>query len=130
MSLVNRIYGIKFPFTDNNEDGYFIDIDTTLDDKVASDIIHVILTPKRTRIRRPDFGTDLIKYIFGEADEITFDDVKNEAVNAVSKYVQNTQLKDVTVYRDEDDDHRIYVILKYSVIKGNKIENKEIGVRI
>ena len=125
-----RYYGIKFPFTANNEDGLFIDVNNKLDGQIASEILHVLLTPRRTRIRKPDFGTDLMKFVFGEMDNSTWDAIKSEAITSVSKYVHNTVLNDVKVYRDEDDDHKIFLVLKYSVRKGNTMENNELAVQL
>ena len=64
MAGIKQYYGIKFPFTSNNLDGFFLDMNERVEDKIASEILHVILTPKRSRIRKPDFGTDLAKFIF------------------------------------------------------------------
>lgn len=129
MSMNTRSYGIKFPFTNNNQYGNFIDLNESLTDSVASDILHILLTPLRTRIRKPDFGTNLVKYIFEPNDEETWDDVKNEAKKAVSRYVSNAALTNIEVLRDDNNDG-IYLYLKYSVKKGNTFENNELGVKL
>ena len=50
MANRKQYYGIKYPFTANNLDGFFLDLNEEPVDKVASEILHVILTPKRSRI--------------------------------------------------------------------------------
>ena len=77
-----QYYGIKFPFTSNNLDGFFLDLNEEVRDKVASELLHVILTPKRSRIRKPDFGTNLIKFVFNENDEMSWEEIKSEASEA------------------------------------------------
>lgn len=125
-----QYYGVKFPFTDNNLDGHFIDLNENLDDKVASEILHVILTPKRTRLRRPDFGTDLIKFIFEPDDSITWDAVSKEVSESVSKYVRNAGIDNVAVVYGEDDPNAVYLDIRYSVKRGNIIENKRMAVKL
>jgi phage baseplate assembly protein W len=127
---INRIYSIKYPFTHNNEDGRFIDVNDTLDQKIASEIAYVILTQKGTRLRRPDFGTNLIKYIFEDNMSDVWDDIKNEIITAVSSYVPNVSIVDVGVYNDEMDDNSMYLNVKYQVVKGNSVEYKELTTKI
>lgn len=130
MANKKQFYGIKFPFTANNNRGFFIDLNDDLHGKVASEIAHVILTPKNTRIRMPEFGTDLIKYIFGLNDETTWADVEAEIKEKVSKYVPNCKINNITVVRDENNDNGVYVEVKYGVVKGKTVENNRMVVKL
>lgn len=130
MGLKKQYYGIKFPFTDNNNDGIFIDLNTDGDEKVASQIAHIILTPKRTRVRMPDFGTDLIKYIFSPNDELEWSEVKEEISNAIKKYLNDITINDVNVIMDENNDNGIYVSIDYSTQRGNLIEKNKMMIKI
>lgn len=125
-----QYYGIKFPFTINNLDGFFLDLNEEITDKVASEILHVILTPKRSRIRLPEFGTDLIKFIFEPNDDITWDKVKGEATEAVLKYVSNVRLDDINVIVSEKNPANVYLDMQYTVIKGNTEENNRMVVKL
>ena len=125
-----QYYGVKFPFTKNNLDGHFIDLNETLDDKVASEILHVILTPKRTRLRRPDFGTDLIKFIFEPSDSLTWDAVSREVSENVGKYVRNASIDGINVVYGEEDPNAVYLDVRYSVKTGGAIENKRMAVKL
>jgi len=125
-----QYYGIKFPFTANNLDGFFLDLNEEIKDKVASEILHVILTPKRSRIRQPEFGTNLIKYIFEPNDDITWDSVKSEASEAVLKYVANVRLDDMNVITGDENPANVYLDMIYTVIKGNTEENNRMVVKL
>ena len=129
-SNIKQYYGIKFPLTADNDNGYMFDLNEKLEDKTASEILHVILTPKMTRIRRPDFGTDLIKYIFEPDGKITWEGVRSEVVENVKKFVPSAALDDIQIIKDENDDHMILLSLKYSVAKGATIENNTLVVRL
>lgn len=133
---LKQYYGIKYPFTADNYDGYFIDLNSDIEGRVASEIAHVILTRKGTRIRKPDFGTDLIKYIFEPNDDLTWENVQSEIKTAVEKYVPSATINDVAVItstNSEDgdiDDNTIYLDVRYGVVKGATIENKRLAIKL
>lgn len=128
MGQKKQYYGIKYPFSNNNLDELLIDLNETVPERVQSDILHVILTPKRSRIRMPDFGTDLIKYIFSpNRDEEDWSRIRGEVVDAVSKYVPNTILDDIEVVAV---DNEIYLDIHYTVKYGNKEESTRLVAKI
>ena len=125
-----RYWGIKYPFTINNEDGLFIDLNESPDDLVLSKILHVLLTPKGERLRMPDFGTDLIKYIFSPNDTLGWEKVYEEIYNAINKYVKNARINNIDIMKSEENDNEIYIVLDYAIIKGESEINKKITVQI
>lgn len=130
MANIQQFYGIKFPFTINNTYNYFIDMNPNIDEKVSSEIAHFILTPKRTRIRRPDFGTDLIKFIFEMNDPETWDSIKDEICKGVSRWVPSASINDINVYRDEANDNAVYVDINYDVFVNGRKENNRMVLKL
>lgn len=130
ITVKKQYFGIKFPFTANNNDGFFLDLNTDLEEKTASEIAHVLLTPKRTRIYKPDFGTNIIKYIFENNDEFTWEEVEREAKENIGKYVPNAELNDIAVVRPAEEPHSIYLDMTFSVRKGLKTENKRMVISL
>ena len=130
MGVINKHYGIKFPFTIRNNDNVFLDLNNNLHEKVASEIAHVILTPKKTRLRMPDFGTDLIRYIFSPSDELSWGDIESEIRDAVNKYVPEGVLEKVEIFQSEDDDNTILLSVNFGVKKGNTIENNKMVIKL
>lgn len=130
MAKVKQYYNIKYPITANNQDGLFIDLNENINDNVLSRILYVILTEKGTRIRKPEFGTDLIKYIFEPNDNTTFDTIKEEVKKAISTYVTEAQINDISVIRDETDDNMILLKVEYGVKIGMNEENKVAVIRL
>lgn len=130
MAVNKRYYGIKFPFTARNNENFFIDLNESLHEKVASEIAHVILTPKKTRIRKPDFGTDLVRYIFSPSDELSWDNIETEIKEAVKKYVPQGVVNKVDVYKNEGNDTGIYIDAKFGVKRGETIENNRMIIKI
>lgn len=130
MSYKKQYYGIKFPFTSNNEDGFFIDLNETMDEKVASEIAHLILTPKGTRIMNPNFGTNLIKYLFNPNDNESWSNVEDEIINSVNKYIPNTRIDKVTVLKQDNEEHNIFIDVRFLVKKGETEENNRMVIKL
>ena len=82
-------YGIKFPITVISEEKSLFDTNTYQSDSVKSELLHIIFTPKGQRLRDPEFGTNLIQYIFNPNDNQTWDDVVSEVKDATSKYLNH-----------------------------------------
>ena len=129
--MANRQYfGIKYPFRADGFQHFFIDSNDTLMEKARSEIMHIVFTPKGQRIRNPEFGTDLIKYIFDPNEEVTWEAVKNEVSESVKRWSNNITLNSIQVVKNEEDESEIYVRLDYSVSEGNKITKDSIVVQV
>lgn len=122
-------YGIKYPFTLENEDGLFLDTNNSVTDGVKSQLLHLLFTPKGQKLRDPEFGTDLIKYIFNPNDGETFSEIKTAITSQVTKYIPSVEFRDVTIHKTEDE-MGIVVIVEYGVKQGNKIEVTTLGVKL
>jgi phage baseplate assembly protein W len=78
----------------------------------------------------PDFGTDLINYIFEMNDEKEWPRVKSEIQENVSKYVPRVSINDVRVLREEGDDNTLLLDLDYSVKAGLTEENNRVVLKL
>lgn len=92
--------------------------------------MHIVFTPKGQRIRNPEFGTDLIKFIFEPNDKITWESVKNEVTESVKRWATNISLNDIQIVKNEENESEIYVRLDYSVSEGNKVTNDSVVVQV
>ena len=127
---VTQKYGIKYPFTSDNDDGTYIDLNKSYADGIKSQVLHVIFTPKGQKLRDPEFGTDIIRYVYSPSDSLTFNEVKNEISEKISKYVPSVTFRDISIYNDEEGDNGIIVIVEYSVSRGNKTEITKVAVKL
>lgn len=129
MAVYQR-YGIRYPFTSDNEENMFLDVNNTESECIKSKVLHVLFTPKGQKIRDPEFGTDLIKHIFTQNDSTSLSDIKRDITNVISKYVPEVEFKDVNVHYGENDDNSIIVTITYNVTIGNKVEETTVGVKL
>ena len=129
MALTQK-YGIKYPFTLENDDELYMDLNMTKEESLKSRLLHVIFTPKGQRLRNPDFGTDLIKYIYEPADDTTFERLKGDIAEQVYKYVPDIVFKDISIYNDENNENGKIVIIHYSIMKGTKEIEQTAAIRV
>ena len=127
---VTQKYGIKYPFTTDNDDGTYIDLNKTYGEGIQSQVLHVIFTLKGQKLRDPDFGTDLVKYIFSQSDSSTFGSIKAEISSQIAKYVPEVEFRDISIYNSEGDDNSIVVMVEYGVKQGNKTEVTKVAVKL
>lgn len=107
-------YGIQFPITIKKGDGSLFDTSDNKVECISSEMMHVMFTPKGQRLRDPDFGTNLIQYIFEPSDNQTWGDIKMEIKNTVSRYVPDCIINDVEI-AEGDNGMDLYARIKYSV---------------
>ena len=124
------LFGIKYPFLADELHGYYVAANESVAEKVRSQLMHIVFTPKGQRIRNPEFGTDLIKYIFDQNDGITWESVKTEVSESVTRWATNIALKDIRVMKNEEDDSQVFVRLDYSVTESNKVTNDSVVVEL
>ena len=125
-----QYFGIKYPFLADNVTGFYVAANETVAEKVRSQLMHIVFTPKGQRIRNPEFGTDLVKYIFEPSDQTTWEAVKNEVTESVKRWASNININNIQIVKNENDESEIYVRLDYSVSEGNKVTNDSIVVQV
>lgn len=129
--MANKQYfGIKYPFTSEGFQNFYVDANASLMEKARSQLMHIVFTPKNQRIRNPQFGTDLIKYIFGTDDSVTWEAVKTEIRESVNRWASNILVRDVQVVKNVENESEIFVRLDYTVSDGNKSANDSIVVQL
>ena len=111
-------YGIKFPFNIISDYKNLLDLNITKADRVRSQLMHLIFTQKGQRLRLPDFGTNLLQFIFNPNDLQTWDDVQYEIKEGVKKWVPDCELNNITIY-ETDNGRGLIAELKYSVREDN-----------
>ena len=113
-------YGIKFPINVSSDDKTLFDLDYTIAEMVKSELMHLIFTPKGQRLRKPNFGTNLIQYIFNPSDTQTWGDIVSEIKESVKMWIPNCNINDVEVAEYEDG-LTLYAKISYTLngLDGN-----------
>ncbi len=96
-------YNIKFPLNDDvSKNSYFLMSQVTKD-AFSSDLLLLLLTQKGERYYEPNYGTNLLKYIFEPNDTLTATDVEEEIKNIVSLYIPSLKINKITFNWNFDD---------------------------
>jgi phage baseplate assembly protein W len=121
-----QFYGIKYPFISQDEENYFLDLNKDIKSKIKSLLIHVVFTPKGQKIRDPEFGTNLIKFIFDPDDGETWENIKEEIRKQISFYLPQVTFNNINInHATDDDEEGLFVELDYTVAKnGTETQNK------
>lgn len=128
--MSQQFYGIKYPFTEDSEKISFFDLNESKEDSFRSMLLHIILTPKGQRLRHPDFGTDLIKFIYENNTEITWDLIKSEIQKQVNLYLPEVIFNDINILHNTEEDHSIYIEVDYGVEQYGEIKRNKTVVKL
>lgn len=126
----NRQFGLKYPFTRESIEKTYIDMNDSQDDSIKSRVLHTILTPRGQRVRMPEFGTNLIRFIFAPNDEFTMNGIRDEITTCISRYVPEVIFKDITITKPNDNDNSIVVVIEYDTQKGNETITTQVAVKL
>jgi phage baseplate assembly protein W len=124
-----QYFDIKYPFTNEGFEKFEFDLNSSPLDRVTSDLLHLLFTPKGQRLRKPDFGTDLIRFIFNPSDTKEWDSVRSSIQDTVTKWIRGVVLNDIEVMASEDG-RSIYVKVMYTVSEGRNSYDRSIVVEI
>jgi phage baseplate assembly protein W len=123
-------YGIKYPFENRNTDNIYVDLNENTKDELKSQVLHVLFTPKGQRLRDPNFGTELTKYLFDQKDGVTDDAIIKSVSRDLKAYVPSVNLEKITITQDTTNENSRILIIHYSVTVGNKVEHTTAAVKI
>ena len=105
---------IQYPFK-NIEKGQFIMLTETDKDAIKSDLMHLILTAKGERFYKPDFGTNLLRFIFEPNDGYTEAGIIEEISSVVTKYLPNLKVTSVSIETDPNNEYTAVVSINYNI---------------
>jgi phage baseplate assembly protein W len=98
-----KSYNIKFPLRDDTSKNSFFLMTQVTKDAFSSDLLLLLLTQKGERYYEPDFGTNLLKFIFEPNDSLTATDVEQEIKTTVSLYIPALKITRITFNWNTDD---------------------------
>jgi len=107
-------YGIKFPINVSSEDMTLFDLSHSRAEQVKSEIMHLIFTPKGQRLRKPDFGTRLIQFIYNPDDSETWGEVVSEIKETVKLWIPDCNIQEVEVAEFEEG-LTLYARIRYTL---------------
>jgi phage baseplate assembly protein W len=109
-----KYININFPFKDSKK-GFFLDLTEQDNQAIKADLLHLILTRRGQRLYNPDFGTDLIRFIFEPNDALTEEGVKDEIRTVVKKFLPNLKLDEIIIAGSPESEYAAVVTISYTI---------------
>ena len=114
MAQKSKYINIDFPFQESKE-GFFLQLNNVDNKAIRADLMHLLLTRKGERLYNPEFGTDLMKYIFQPNDTITYSDIKLDIQTTVKKYIPSLNVDNITIEGDPNNEYHANVRIDYTI---------------
>lgn len=109
-----RYINIDFPFKDSPQ-GFFLNLNADRQRAIKADLMHLLLTRRGQRLYNPNFGTDLLRFIFEQNDNLSWEKVKEEVSSVVKKYLPSLIIDELDVTQSVDTSYGATISLKYTV---------------
>jgi phage baseplate assembly protein W len=109
-----RFININYPFKDSPK-GFFLDLNSDVNRAIKADLMHLILTRKGQRLYNPDFGTDLLQFIFEPNNDDTLEGIKTEITTVVKKYLPNLSITEISVTQSSESEYAAVVRIDYTI---------------
>ena len=128
-----RSFNIKFPLVDDKEINTYFKMNYLSKDVYSSDLLLLLLTEKGERYYEPDYGSNLLKFVFDPNDETTTVEIEKDIKKTVTKYIPSLNIKSVDFKRIEDDpniksEHQLNVNIKFTYNENDFSENAELNI--
>lgn len=112
-----RYININYPFKDSKK-GFFLDLTEQDNQAIKADLLHLILTRRGQRLYMPDFGTDLLRFIFEPNDALTEEGIKDEIRTVVKKFLPNLKLNEIVIEASPESEYAAVVSISYTISDG------------
>jgi phage baseplate assembly protein W len=112
-----RYINIDFPFKDSPQ-GFFLNLNSDDQRAIKADLLHLLMTRKGQRLYNPDFGTDLLKYIFEPNDTLTLSELQSDLNTTIKKYLPDLNITALEVEQSQEIEYVATVKIAYTVTQG------------
>ncbi|MFA5366427.1 MAG: GPW/gp25 family protein [Dehalococcoidia bacterium] len=125
-------YNIKFPLNDDVTTNTYFALTKTTKDALTSDLLLLLLTQKGERYYEPDYGTDLLRFIFEPNDNLVQSDIEQEIKRTVSSYIPALKIDRITFNKNVDDqglpmsESQLNVYIKFTYTEDTFSETGEL----
>ena len=94
-------------------------------ESVKQALRNLLLTNKYERLRNPEFGTRLNRFLFEQFDSHIEEEIKEEIYNAIETHEPRVRVLDCTV-DSQTDNNAIVINIEFAIITSNQPANLEL----
>jgi len=110
-------YNIRFPIKDDTYTNRLFSMTQITKEALSSDLLLLLLTERGERYMDPNYGTNLLKFIFEPNDNLTAKDIEQEIKRTVTLYIPNLTINQIQFNRLVDEE-------------GNPTSENQLNVKI
>lgn len=118
--------GITFPYQEDTT-GKFLRMNKSDKEEIKSQLSLLITTQKGQRLYKPDFGIDLTTFLFQPMDDMTYNQIREEIVSAVTKYLPKINIEKIQMNTDPSQ-NLIGMQILYTISKGVVKDKDEVNI--
>lgn len=112
--------GMKFPPQINKATGRFVTVSE--EESVKESIYLILMTQKSERFMRPEFGSRVINYTFGDTNQTMLTIMSREITDDIAK--NEPRVDDIDVRMEPDSNKGcLFVYIEYTLINSQKKDN-------
>ena len=129
-------YNIKFPLEDNKSTNTLFKLTNVTKTAIKSNLLLLLLTEKGERYYQPDYGTNLMKFIFEPNDDVTTKDIEEEIKRTVSLYIPQLTIDNITFNRIDDgsgevtNENQVNILIKFTYREDAFAEAGELEINV
>lgn len=107
----NKPLNIAFPLSNEDTKGQFFKMNRISREAIKSRLLLLLTTKETERFFLPEYGTNLIQYVFDPNDETTEQDIQDEIKTKISRFMPYLTINGIEFERT---DNRINVRITFS----------------
>lgn len=123
-----KTFNITYPLVDDITKNNFLKTNSVTKDGLISNLTLLLLTNKGERYYYPEYGTNLLKYIFEPNDSLTENDVADDIKLTVKKFIPELTINSVT-FNSVENENEISVDIRFTYNEENFTEIGELTIK-
>ena len=98
-----RFINIRFPLRDDTQKNKAFEMNIVTKEALTSNLLLLHLTKKGERYYEPNYGTNLLQFIFEPKDNLTINEIEAELKDTVKTFIPEVSITKIQFYEDFDD---------------------------
>ncbi len=98
-----RFINIRFPLRDDTQKNKAFEMNIVTKEALTSNLLLLLLTKKGERYYEPNYGTNLLQFIFEPKDNLTINEIEAELKDTVKTFIPEVSITKIQFYEDFDD---------------------------
>lgn len=110
-----KYINIKFPIEDDPINNFLFRRNNITKEALLSNLNLLLLTNRWERYFNPLYGSDLLRYIFEQNDEILRTEIENEIKQTVSRYIPKLFINRIDFAKpDENSENSLDILINFT----------------